>query len=248
MNDTPNESATTETATPPWGDRTPDSLWDEVKQLRQENAERRQKYRRAERALEGLDDETREVVSDFLDAVRHNDTRAITHYVSQWAEAFGITKTEVREAIADAQEEKGDRPLTAKDLERIREELRQEALAELQEAEKRRQTEAAAARITSHAEKLGYSQKEDPIAWKAVLGRAMDIQTAEGCSAIEALDKAHAEFQERDQRVRDQYVAERRQEAQRRPAPSGTGSAPARDSTPKTLKEADKALRARLGI
>lgn len=241
----PDESTeTTATDAPPWGDRTPESLWDENKNLRKENEDKRKRYSKYEPAFDGLSEDTANVLLDFARAVRSGDETSIKGYVSTWADSFGISKAEVKEAIADATEEKG-RPLTAADLDKLRQELREESRRELTQAEQQRATRDLADTIITKAKSLGYDQGEDPFAWKGLLGRATEIQHAEGIEALAALEKAHAERGERDQRIIDSFVASKGQEAQRRPAPSSSGSAPTKDTTPKNIAEATERMKAR---
>ena len=231
--DTPNESASAEK---PWGDRTPDSMWDEIKSLRDENAKRRQANSRYE-VIDGLADDTREVIFDFVKAVRTGDEARIKDYVTTWADSFGVSKAEVTEAIADATEEKGS-ALTAKELQKALDDLRREIAEQQQSADQQRQTAALADRVTQKAASLGYDREKDPIAWRALLGHAMDLQQQEGIEALAALDKAHAALEGWRQQHIDSFVANKGREAQRRPAPSTSGSAPTKDATPKNLKEA----------
>lgn len=244
----PNESATTTTPDgKPWGDRTPESLWDEVKTLRDENAKRRQALAPYSETFDGIGDDTRAVLIDFAKAVKSGDEQAIKGYVAAWAESFGISKAEVADAVEQAEEEKG-RPLTAADLQKLRDELKAEYQQEWQQAEQARQVADIAGRVTAHAEKLGYDQAKDPVAWTALLNYAMRLQQSEGLEALPALDKAHEALEGWRQQQIDTYVASKGQEARRRPAPSSTGSAPAKDSTPKNLKEANEAARARFNL
>lgn len=221
--------------------RTHESLVDEVRTLRKENEDKRKKYAPVAEVLDGLTGETREVIADFAKRIRNGDQDGVRDYIAEWADAYGITKAEVKEAIAEAED---DGPVTTKRLQEELAKIRREQI----EAERQRDTSALAGRVTAHAEHLGYSEEQDEAKWASLMDRAMGIQRREGITAIASLDKAHEALERERQAAIDEYVASKGQEAQRRPAPSTSGSAPTKDTVPKNTKEADLALKRRFGV
>lgn len=253
------EAPTTETAAPAeeTGGGADLSAWEradlerEVGKLRRENLDRRHKMKAYDEAFGDLHPDMAAEVMDFTRAIRGQDGATVNSIVAGWADQLGLTKAEVKEAVAEATDD-GDKPLTMKELEAAFAKQREAETSK--QAEDRKKSEKAAAdtkvaeSIRATVKELGYDAEKDPDRHEHLYAVAARLrrESAGSLDAVEALKQADELVKLYRQSVIDEYRAPKARDAQRVVTPSGIGGTPTKDTTPTDLDEATRRATARL--
>lgn len=232
-------TTTGDEAAPDWSDRTHESLVDEVKRLRDEQAKKRIRYAPYERAFDGMDPGSAEQLIQFASAVKNWDEPALKGMVGTWATQFGLSKAEAKEVIEEATDD-GDKPLTQAALQKALADMQRQQNEQMSKAQRDAAQATKVAGIRKHAEGLGYDEAKDALMWDTLFTHSQRIlrESKGSLSETEALDRAHEALDGLRTKHIDEWRSSKSQDAQRKAAPSAVGGTPAKDNTPTNLDDA----------